>query len=240
MFYCKSCRFRQNNVIALGRVRKIEDIKRIIAKNIVELRHLHSITQANLAEQLNYSDKAVSKWERGESVPDISVLKRIADIFGVTVDYLITEDHAKNADEPVDIVSLKKKNRLLITGISILLVCFIATCVFVFVRLIMGFASWHWLIYAYAVPVSAIVALVFNSIWFNPRKNYLIVSILMWTLMAVIYFTFFFVDGPDITLLFVIGVPAQIIIILWSGIGKKPKLKFKKKAESVTEKSNEE
>lgn len=220
-------------------MRKIEDLKRIIAKNIVELRHLNSITQVNLAERLNYSDKAVSKWERGESVPDISVLKRIADIFGVTVDYLITEEHNEADDEPVDIALLKKKNRLLITGISILLVFFVATCVFVFVRLIMGFADWHWLIYAYAVPISSIVALVFNSIWFDPRKNYLIISILMWTLMAVIYFTFFFAKGPDITLLFIIGVPAQIIIILWSGIGKKPKLKFKKKAVTTAEKSNE-
>jgi len=211
----------------LRMVIKIDDLKKIIAKNIVELRHLHSVTQANLAAQLNYSDKAVSKWERGESVPDITVLKQIADIFGVTVDYLLCTDHKKAEDAPIDIASLKKKNRLLISGISLLLVFFIATFVFVLIRLITGGALWNWLIYAYAVPVCCIVALVFNSIWFNPRKNYLIISLLMWSLLAVIFFTFSAVD-IDIMLLFAIGVPAQIIIILWSGIGRRPKRKLKK------------
>ena len=67
----------------------MSDIKAIIAKNITALRQNHKMTQIELAEKLNYSDKAVSKWERGESVPDISVLKQIADLFGVTVDYLL-------------------------------------------------------------------------------------------------------------------------------------------------------
>ena len=70
----------------------MEDLKQIISKNIVSLRNSENMTQAELAEKLNYSDKAVSKWERGDSLPDVIVIKQIADIFGVTVDSLLTDN----------------------------------------------------------------------------------------------------------------------------------------------------
>ena len=104
----------------------MEDIKAIIAENIVTLRKAGGMTQIELAEKLNYSDKAVSKWERGESVPDISVLKAIADLFGVTVDYLITADHDPKELEPraEDDEKSKKRKRthVMIAGMSGLLV----------------------------------------------------------------------------------------------------------------------
>ena len=69
------------------------ELKQVIADNVSSLRRDAGMTQAELAEKLNYTDKAVSKWERGESCPDITVLKTIAELFGVTVDYLITREH---------------------------------------------------------------------------------------------------------------------------------------------------
>ena len=77
----------------------MEDLKSIIAENITALRKGSSMTQIELAEKLNYSDKAISKWERGESVPDITVLKAIADMFGVTVDYLLVREHIVECEE---------------------------------------------------------------------------------------------------------------------------------------------
>ena len=88
----------------------MEDLKVTIAKNIQTLRKNTGLTQSGLAERLNYSDKAVSKWERGESLPDIAVLKEIADLFGVSVDYLLSDSH----DLPEMALSTKKmirKNR---------------------------------------------------------------------------------------------------------------------------------
>ena len=64
----------------------MNDLKLIVAKNITELRKQHGMTQLQLAEKLNYSDKAVSKWERGESVPDVAVLVEIAELFSVRLD----------------------------------------------------------------------------------------------------------------------------------------------------------
>ena len=71
----------------------MESLKTVIAKNIVSLRKANHLTQTELADKLNYSDKAVSKWERGDSLPDVIVLKQIADLFGVTLDYLVQSEH---------------------------------------------------------------------------------------------------------------------------------------------------
>ena len=68
------------------------DIKKTIARNITELRLLNEMTQAQLGEKLNYSDKTVSKWERGESTPDISVLVALSELFEVPLDALIKDD----------------------------------------------------------------------------------------------------------------------------------------------------
>ena len=81
----------------------MNDIKSVVAKNIVELRQAKGMTQLELGEKLNYSDKAVSKWEHGDSMPDISVLVEMADMFGVTIDYLVRQEH-----KPHEIFRIKK------------------------------------------------------------------------------------------------------------------------------------
>ena len=211
----------------------MENIKQIIAKNITELRQEAKMTQIELAEKLNYSDKAVSKWERGESVPDIAVLAQIAEMFGVTLDYLIraeheqpeppqevTEDQTAEGKSSPSSEGLRRRNRGVITGMSILLVWLVATAAFVLIELLPGEPTWHWLCFVYAVPISMIVWLVFNSIWFTKRRNYLIISLLMWTVLATIFFTFL-AFGINIRLIFALGIPGQIIILMWSILGYK-------------------
>ena len=70
----------------------------IIAKKLTKLRKENNLTHLQLAEKLNYSDKAISKWERAESIPDVLVLKSIADLFGVTVDYLLCRQEKRFLD----------------------------------------------------------------------------------------------------------------------------------------------
>ena len=74
-----------------------ELLKNRIGRNIASYRKQARLTQAGLAEKLNYSDKAVSKWERAESIPDITVLKAIADMFEVPLDYLVQENQQESA-----------------------------------------------------------------------------------------------------------------------------------------------
>jgi transcriptional regulator with XRE-family HTH domain len=185
------------------------------------------MTQIELAEKLNYSDKAVSKWERGESVPDISVLKNIADLFGVTVDYLICSDHAEDgavvddgSQKQEEITSKKKRTRIMITGMSVLLVWLVAFLVFVPLDIVTKDTVAHLLAFAFAVPVSMLVWLVFNALWFDRRRNYLIISLMFWTLIFAVHMTVL-VAGYNLWQLYLLGIPGQLIIILWSKIGKK-------------------
>ena len=198
----------------------MQDLKFIIAKNIQKLRQEKGLTQLELAEKLNYSDKTVSKWERGESMPDIVVLKNIADIFEVTLDYLVEEEHN---GKPVTKDMMDKnyrRNCYIITGSSIFMVGLIATLIYVILAMVFPDTNYPWLCYAYAVPAALIVWLVFNSIWFDRRRNFLIVSLLVWSLLLALYLTFSML-GFYIWPILLVGIPAQVIIWMWSKLKNK-------------------
>lgn len=197
----------------------MSDVKLALAKNITTLRQNHKMTQIELAEKLNYSDKAVSKWERGESMPDVLVLKSIADLFGVTLDYLLEEDHEKPPvaeDAPkAEAPAVTHRNHKVVTTLSILLVWLVCTTLFIALDIICPEAKAKWLSFVYGVPASMIVWLVFNSIWFNRRRNYWIISFLMWSVLACIFLTMT-VAGYPLWKFFLLGIPGQIAIYVWS------------------------
>lgn len=198
----------------------MEDIKSIVAKNITELRLLNDMTQIELAEKLNYSDKTISKWERAESSPDISVLVEMADLFGVSLDYLV---RSENIDEKVkeNKQTQTKYNRRVISYISESVAWIIAVLAFIITSLIIGKTTFQWLYFVYALPVVLIIKLVFNSIWFNPRHNYFIISALIWSILVTIHTTFLYFK-IDVAIIYLLGIAGQIVVILWSFI-KKPK-----------------
>ena len=202
----------------------MEDVKYVVAKNIVELRQANNMTQLELAEKLNYSDKTISKWERAESSPDISVLIEIASLFGVTLDYLVKAEHKKK-----ELIQEKseevKYNRKAIAYVSESVSWLIAIFAFIITTLILKKMSYQFLYFVYALPIGLIVKLVFNSVWFNPRHNYYIISLLMWSLLASVHITFMYF-GASVALVYLLGVAGQGIIVLWSFISK-PKDKIK-------------
>ena len=198
----------------------MNDLKQILAKNITALRQASRMTQLELAEKLNYSDKAISKWERGESIPDVTVLKAIADLFGVTLDYLLEEDHTEKPKPSQESPGYLHRNRKVVTNLSVILVWFIATVCYVVMDIAIAEHIIKWLPFAYAVPVSMIVWLVFNSIWFNRRRNYCIISLLMWTSLTCIALTAA-VGGLPMWKVIVLGIPGQVAILLWSCFQKK-------------------
>ena len=200
----------------------MEDIKNIVAKNISALRQANDMTQLDLAEKLNYSDKTISKWERAESSPDIAVLLEIATLFGVTLDYLVKEGHTEK-EETARKPEKAKYNRKVITYISESCVWFIAVFAFIITTLILGRIAFQYLYFVYALPIALIVRLVFNSVWFNPRNNYYIISLLMWSLLAAVHFTFLYFE-VNIALIYLLGGVGQGVIVLWSFI-RKPKNK---------------
>ena len=194
-----------------------------IAKNITALRQSCKMTQIELAERLNYSDKAVSKWERGESIPDVIVLKSIADLFGVTLDYLLEAEHDAMESKPTVVADnngYQQRNRRVTTTLSVILVWFVAILSYVVMDLCIPVTVFKWIPFAYAVPVSVIVWLVFNSTWFNRRHNYGIISLLMWSGLACLFLTLL-AAGYLLWKFFLLGIPGQIAILLWSRFQKK-------------------
>ena len=206
----------------------IVEIRQNIATNISAMRNAAGMTQAQFAEKLNYTDKAISKWERGESVPDIAVLWKIADMFGVTVDWLISDHGSSEATPDAEAVRAGKQNRILISLLSSVGVWFIATIVFIVLQSI-G-ADRVWLPFMWAVPATCIDLLVFNAIWGRYKINFLFISLIIWTLIGS---TFITIANPALWYMFIFGIPLQVATIFWSQI--KIIIKPKKKTENTAE-----
>ena len=196
----------------------MEDLKMIIAGTIGQLRREAGMTQLELAEYLNYTDKAISKWERGESVPDIVTLKALADRFSVSVDYLLRADHPIESEVKREFTKRQRRNHRIITVMSCVLVWLIAVFIHATVNAALPEAGKLWLTYLYAVPTTLVVLLVLNSVWGNRRNNFLIISALIWSFLACVYVSVHLFLSFNMWLLFMIGIPAQIIVGLWSGL----------------------
>ena len=206
----------------------MESVRLTIAKNINTLRTKQGMTQLELAERLNYSDKAISKWERAESTPDAAVLVQLADLFGVTLDQLMRGENLEAAPPPQK-TKVRSYRRGLITGLSILCVWLVVTAAFVLLSLTQIKRPWNWTPFLYAVPVSLIVWLVLNSIWFDRKWNYWLISALMWTMLAAIVVTLTWA-GCNVWLIFLLGIPGQLGILVWSGLGKEGVRRFSRRA----------
>ena len=194
----------------------MDEFKRIVAKNITALRTSMNLTQAQLGERLNYSDKSVSKWERGDSVPDVFVLKKIADMAGKTVDWLLA-DHGGETIRPIDDGRERRYSRRFITLTVIAGIW--ALAVLLFVVLWMS-GTLTWMVFVYAVPVMLVTMLVLNSLWGSRERNLYIISGIMWGVICALYLTFL---SHNWWQLFLPGVPAQIIILFAFSIKKKTK-----------------
>ncbi len=193
----------------------MNDFKKIVAENIVRLRTSLNMTQAQLGEKLNYSDKSVSKWERGESVPDVFVLKQLADLAGVTVDYIITPH---DADEKITVEKQTRRySRRFITLTVLAGILALAVLIFVVLWLCGYF---NLLVFVYAVPVMLITLLVLNSVWGDRSWNLYIISGIVWGVICSVYLTMLRYNWWQ---LFLVGIPAQIIIIFAFLIKGRPK-----------------
>ena len=185
----------------------------IFGKNITRLRKIANLTQLELAEKLNYSDKAVSKWEQGNSLPDVRVLVQLSDLFGVTVDDLIREHPEKDAVVPK---STKRKNRVLTVVCSTGLCWLVAVIAYVLLGIFGEALSYKWLAFVFAVPASSIVILVFSCIWHWKWIRVTSISVLIWTVIACVYLVALAAGaGARIWMLFLIGIPLQILALFF-------------------------
>ena len=180
----------------------MEKINFIIAKNLSELRRKNKLTQLEVAEKLNYSDKAVSKWEQGESLPGIEVLYKLAKLYGVSMDYIVGEKEVKPARAAFG--GLTQKRKRIITLLSVL-----GVWLYIFFNI---FAHANlWTLFCWAVPASFVVSIVFDAVWHKRRFLFLIISAFIWSLL--LCFCLQFVNY-NIWQILGIGIPLQLAVLL--------------------------
>lgn len=211
------------------------NIQEILISNLISLRKSRSLTQIELGEKINYSDKTISKWENGDSCPNIEAVHKLAKFYDVSIDDLLSEDF--QIDKKIVAEKQRNYSKLIISLLAVMTVWLIATIIFVAISLL-DVAN-AWMVFIIAVPESAIVALVFNSIWGNTRFNYFIISILLWTLLTTIFLSAL-KYASVLWVIFLIGVPIQIAIILWSQLKRKKKRAKQRKKEEVVPVKDEE
>lgn len=199
-----------------------DKLKNQIGVNISAYRKQIGWTQAELAEKLNYSDKAVSKWERGESVPDVLILANLAEQMGITVNDLLADPDAlpeqtgavqQAMGRMVEKTLKRKADKNIILGLSSILVWFVALFVYVFLSTLE--ISKSWLAFFYAVPADAIVMLSLRSAWRDFRWNRILISTIMWGSILSIYMTVLILCGFNAWKIFLLGIPGQAAILLW-------------------------
>ena len=185
----------------------MEELKLIFASNLIRLRTAAGMTQAELGEQLNYSDKSISKWERGEAIPDAAVLKRMSEIFGVAVDYLLNE-HDAWQPEP-DPAGARDRSHYAILLVALMGIVTLAVLVFVVLWLWLG--KVEWIVFACFVPAAAITYLALNSVFFGGRGNLYIVLGLVASIFAAAYLVLLRF-GMNFWQLFLVLIPAEAVV----------------------------
>lgn len=198
-----------------------EKLKHQLGINIATFRKRSGMTQAALAEKINFSDKAVSKWERGESVPDILTIMELAQLFEISVDDLLKDHNAlpENIGKVEQVMgkavekTLKRKaDKRIIAQLSSILVWFVALLTFVICSTV-GLEK-SWLAFVFAFPVNCIVLLSLRSAWRDYRSNRWLISGIMWGSLVSIYVCLWLFGGWNVWKLFLLGIPGQAAIIL--------------------------
>lgn len=192
-----------------------EKLKMQIGCQIATFRKMNNMTQADLAERLSYSDKAVSKWERGESVPDVFTLVQLCEQLGVSVNDLLCPQGDVAPELPEVNLQRKKRrvNKLVIQMLVSILVWFVALSVYV-VLSSMDIPK-SWIGFLYAVPVNAIVLLSLRSAWRLYGWNIVLISVIVWGFLVCFYITMLVFASYNIWRLFLLGVLGQAAVILW-------------------------
>ncbi|MDY3845426.1 MAG: helix-turn-helix transcriptional regulator [Eubacteriales bacterium] len=189
----------------------MKELEKIVAANITELRKSKKLTQAELAEKINYSDKSVSKWERGESIPDIKVLSDLAELFGVSLDFFVHENaFAEKEKYQTDKTALGY--RIAINLLAVVVVWLVAILAFVYVQLTDG--KNMWIYFVWAVPVSLIFLHYQNKKCFGGRHIVIIDSFLNWSILTSAFLYILIWKNVNIWMIYLIGIPMQVSIIL--------------------------
>lgn len=193
----------------------ITNQQELLAKNLAYYRKASGLTQLELADKFNYSDKSVSKWERGEGFPDIFVLKSLADFYGITVDDFYQSEH-----KAVKVSQNKKRKQTYLKLLSIGINWLVTVLTFFLLNTLLSrfapdapFESW--LIFIYGTLTTGIILLVWEFIYHNRFLRMIAASIIIWTAALSLFLTFLVVMNLPLPLLFIVAIPLEVLEIIW-------------------------
>ncbi|MBR1866997.1 MAG: helix-turn-helix domain-containing protein [Clostridia bacterium] len=195
----------------------MKEIKEIVCENLVNFRKSNKLTQLELAEKVGYSDKAVSRWEKGEVTPDVETLDRLAKIYNLPISAFF-EENANPVSERKN--KLQIGNKLTIALLSIVTVWFVITVIYIYARIIARQNPWQ--IFVLGAPISFALAIFFNFFWGSRIYGFIYFSALIWSLIAYFYLSWL---EYNMWIIFFIGLPLQIAIVLMANLKTSPKKK---------------
>lgn len=210
---------------------ELNELKLISASNIIKLRTGAGLTQAELGARLNYSDKTISKWERGEAIPDAFVLTQLAAMFDVTVDYLLSSHDAWEApieedeeEEEPDTVESNGTSYSVDVIMALVFVSIWTACIVAFVTLWLAVDIILWQIFAVTLPVSLLVLMILMCVFKKRKTLQYIIAAFVFSIFVTLYFL---LPADTPWQLFLIGVPAVAIVFLACNIRKRPRKRKK-------------
>lgn len=192
--------------------KRMGNIREIVSENLVTLRRQSNMTQIELAEKVGFSNKTVSHWERGEVMPDLETVERLADIYGVTVNDIVTR-HEEEGQALGTELARQKRSKVTIMSLVLVSLWYIALIFFVLANMVYG--TYEWQIFVFAVPCSALCIMVFCTIWGKKKQVVISLSVFVWTLIAFLYINTY---AYNLWMLFLLGAPLQIIILLGANL----------------------
>ena len=178
----------------------------LVTENLIKLRKQFGFSQVELSQKINYSDKAISRWEKGEVIPSIEILENLSEIYGVDINYFF-EEHLTETE-----IKLTEKtfNLHLYTMFSLVLVVWtIAVLLFFILKTQLG--KYHFPTLVWALPITLFVISWCCKYYFNNKWYFLTNSLGCWFTLVGIYFQFFTLNLWPI---FFFGIPVQIFLIL--------------------------
>lgn len=194
-----------------------KSLRKIVAENLSELRKGRGLTQVQLAEIFGYSDKSVSKWEKGDTAPDLETLHSLAEYYGVTIDDLTHEGMAKQKIN----TSAKKRGGVNVWVIAIITcMAVLAVCINLYGVVLINTGHNHWTLFFWWVPIDSIILFIFNCIWGPKKLRPLFGSLMAWSIPIGIYLELgkSTSNGWNMWSILLLGIPLMIIAILWDKI----------------------
>lgn len=201
----------------------MENVKKTVSLNLIRLRKENNLTQAELAKLINYSDKAISRWETGEVIPDLETIYSLSEVFGVPVSEIIEEpkteeksdDRIDENDEPQTVSQKILSQIFLLCEIWLVI-----TVVFVYLKLSRETTLWQ--LFVWGVPASSFALWLFNRKSNSNILLFIFSSVFTWTFITCIYLHLL---DSNPWYMFFIGLPMQGLLIIRYVFNYKQKLK---------------